>query len=206
MTQQAPVADDGVSPGTRLALEGGPLAVFFVANQLADIMTATALFMAAAAVAVVFSMRLERRVPLMPVIGCGFVLAFGGLTLALDDALFIKIKPTVVNLLFAAVLFTGLALRRDWLKLILGRVMSLTDQGWRILTWRWAAFFIVLAVVNEIVWRNFSTEFWAGFKLFGMMPLTMAFALLQVPVILKHTPEEAGPPAAAEPASDRPGE
>jgi intracellular septation protein len=159
--------------------------------------------MAAAAVAVALSIRLERRVPLMPLIGCGFVLAFGGLTLALDDDLFIKIKPTVVNLLFAAVLFSGLALRRDWLKLILGQMMSLTDRGWRILTWRWAVFFVFLAIVNEVVWRSFSTEFWAGFKLFGMLPLTMTFALLQVPTILKHAAEEEaeaepGRPAAAE--------
>jgi intracellular septation protein len=203
MTDTSTAAAGPVSPGIRLALEAGPLAVFFVANQLAEIMTATALFMAAAAVAVALSIRLERRVPLMPLIGCGFVLAFGGLTLALDDDLFIKIKPTVVNLLFAAVLFSGLALRRDWLKLILGQMMSLTDRGWRILTWRWAVFFVFLAIVNEVVWRSFSTEFWAGFKLFGMLPLTMTFALLQVPTILKHAAEEEaeaepGRPAAAE--------
>ena len=193
-------ATSSVSPTTRLALEAGPLAVFFVANQLTEIMMATALFMVAATVAVALSIKLERRIPLMPVIGCGFVLAFGGLTLVLDDELFIKIKPTVVNLLFAALLFTGLALKRDWMKLVLGPVMQLTDQGWRILSWRWAVFFIFLAIVNEVVWRNFSTEFWAGFKLFGMLPLTLTFALLQVPVLLKHGLEEA--PAGGKPRAE----
>jgi intracellular septation protein len=187
---KAETAEKPVSPGQRLALEGGPLAVFFIANQVWDIMTATALFMGATLVAVAVSLRLEGRVPLMPLVGSVFVLIFGGLTLALSDDLFIKIKPTVVNLLFAAVLFTGLALRRGFLKSILGPMMELTDEGWRKLTWRWACFFVVLAVINEVVWRNFSTEFWAGFKLFGLFPLTLAFAVAQVPLLMRYAPRD----------------
>ncbi|MGK9236645.1 septation protein A [Inquilinus limosus] len=174
------------TPFLRLALEAGPLLLFFIANQTAGIMPATAVFMVATVVAVVLSIRLERRWPIMPMVGCVFVLIFGGLTLWLADDLFIKLKPTVVNLLFAAILFTGLATGRNFLKLMMGTVFELTDEGWRILTWRWAVFFVVLAVINEIVWRSFSTEFWAGFKLFGILPLTLAFAMAQMPVLLRH--------------------
>lgn len=174
------------SPFRRLAFEAGPLLLFFITNQAAGIMPATAVFMVATVVAVVLSVRIERRWPIMPIVGCAFVLIFGGLTLWLDDALFIKLKPTVVNLLFAAILFAGLATGRNVLKLMMGTVFELTERGWRILTWRWAVFFVVLAVVNEIVWRSFSTEFWAGFKLFGILPLTLAFALAQMPVLMRH--------------------
>lgn len=174
------------TPFLRLALEAGPLLLFFIANQTAGIMPATAVFMIATVVAVVLSIRLEKRWPIMPMVGCVFVLVFGGLTLWLEDDLFIKLKPTVVNLLFAAILFTGLATGRNFLKLMMGSVFELTDSGWRILTWRWAVFFVVLAVVNEVVWRSFSTEFWAGFKLFGILPLTLVFAMAQMPVLMRH--------------------
>ena len=109
----------------------------------------------------------------------------------LDDDFFIKIKPTIVNLLFATVLFIGLALKRPYLKLLMGAVLHLDNEGWHKLGLRWAIFFIVLAVLNEVVWRNFSTEFWAGFKLFGLMPLTMIFAIAQVPLITAHQIEDA---------------
>jgi intracellular septation protein len=173
-------------PFLRLALEAGPLLLFFIANQTAGIMPATAVFMAATVVAVVLSIKLEKRWPIMPMVGCVFVLIFGGLTLWLDNDLFIKLKPTVVNLLFAAILFTGLATGRNFLKLMMGTVFELTELGWRILTWRWAVFFVVLAAINEVVWRGFSTEFWAGFKLFGILPLTLVFAMAQMPVLMRH--------------------
>ena len=183
-----------VSPFVRLALETGPLLVFFLTNGQFGIMPATAAFMVATPIAVALSYKLEKRIPVMPLVGCGFVMLFGGLTLLLEDDFFIKVKPTIVNLLFAAVLFVGLALKRPYLKLLMGAVLHLDNEGWRILGLRWAVFFVVLAVLNEIVWRNFSTEFWAGFKLFGLMPLTMVFALFQVPLITRHQIEE---PAAA---------
>ena len=177
---------DDAPPWRRMAFEVGPLAVFFVANQTSGIMLATGLFMVAAVIAVTLSWRVERRVPPMPVISTGFILLFGGLTLLLDDELFIKIKPTVVNLLFAAALVVGLVFRLDILKLLMGGVLQMTDQGWRILSMRWAAFFVFLAIVNEIVWRSFSTEFWAGFKLFGIFPMTLMFGLAQIPLAMRH--------------------
>lgn len=173
-------------PFLRLALEAGPLLIFFVANQVVGAMPAIAVFMAALVVAVALSVRIERRWPIMPMVSCVFVLIFGGLTLWLNDDLFFKLKPTVVNLLFAAILFAGLATGRNFLKLMMGTVFELTEQGWRILTWRWAVFFVVLAVINEIVWRNFSFSFWAGFKLFGILPLTLVFAMAQMPVLMRH--------------------
>jgi len=194
-TQSPQIPQTDAAVWRRLGLEAGPLVVFFVANQIWEIFTATALFMGAMIIAVAASWRLERRVPIMPVVSCAFVVLFGGLTLALENDLFIKLKPTIVNLLFAAILFVGLASRKTYLKLVLGAVMHLTDRGWTVLTWRWAFFFIVLAILNEIVWRSFSTDFWAGFKLFGIMPLTLMFAAAQMPLILK---EQVEPPKPAE--------
>ncbi|MEQ8967720.1 MAG: septation protein A [Azospirillaceae bacterium] len=176
----------GLGPFARLAVEAGPLVVFFVVNRLEGIMAGTGAFMAATLVSVVLSHRLDRRLPLMPLISCGFVMLFGGLTLALDDALFIKIKPTVVNLLFAAVLGIGLALKRPFLKMLMGAMIELDDQGWRVLTLRWAVFFVVLAVLNEIVWRSMSTDAWVNFKVFALMPLTLLFGLANVPLIMRH--------------------
>jgi len=176
----------GLGPFARLAVEAGPLVVFFVVNRMEGIMAGTGAFMAATLVSVVLSHRLDRRLPLMPLISCGFVMLFGGLTLALDDALFIKIKPTVVNLLFAAVLGIGLALKRPFLKMLMGAMIELDDQGWRVLTLRWAVFFVVLAVLNEIVWRSMSTDAWVNFKVFALMPLTLLFGLANVPLIMRH--------------------
>lgn len=169
----------------RLGLEAGPLVVFFVVNQIWGIFIATGCFMVATVIAVGLSLKLERRLPIMPLVSAVFVLAFGGLTLILADDLFIKIKPTVVNLLFASVLFAGLAMGRSYIKVIMGPVLQMTDAGWRTLSWRWAFFFLFLAVLNEIVWRNFSTEFWAGFKLFGIMPITLLFGAAQVPLLMR---------------------
>ncbi|WP_207480144.1 septation protein A [Arenibaculum pallidiluteum] len=175
-----------MTPFTRLLVEGGPLAAFFIANARAGIMTGTGVFMAATALSLLISWRLERRVPIMPLVGCFFVLVFGGLTLWLEDEVFIKLKPTIVNLLFATALFTGLALRRNLMKPLLGTVMSLDEEGWRRLSLRWACFFVLLAVLNEVVWRSLSTDAWVNFKVFGIMPLTLLFSATQVPLIMRH--------------------
>ena len=175
----------------RLLIEAGPLAAFFIANSQAGIMIGTAVFMVATSIAVLISWRFERKVPVMPVVGAGFVLLFGGLTLWLQDDLFIKIKPTLVNLLFASVLFVAHLTRRNVLKHILGSVLNLTDAGWRTLAIRWAWFFVLLAVLNEVVWRTMPTDAWVNFKVFGIMPLTLLFSAFQAPLILRHqVPEE----------------
>jgi intracellular septation protein len=189
-TTTASASPAPISPFARLAIEAGPLAVFFIANRLQGIMVGTGVFMAATAVSVAISWRLERRLPLMPLASCAFVMVFGGLTLALDNELFIKIKPTVVNLLFAGILFAGLAIGRPFLKLLMGGVLDIDDAGWRILTWRWAFFFLALALLNEIVWRSLSTDAWVNFKVFALMPLSLLFGAAQLPVILKHQREK----------------
>lgn len=175
----------------RLGLELGPLVAFFVANSKFGIMTGTAVFMAATAIAIVLSLWREKRLPLMPIISCGFVMLFGGLTLVMEDATFIKIKPTVVNLLFSAILLIGAAVGRHPMKLVMGSVMELTEAGWRTLTIRWGLFFIVLAVLNEVVWRNVSTDTWVTFKLAGLMPLSIAFGMAQIPLIMRSQIEDA---------------
>lgn len=187
-----PDAGSAASSGRRLALEAGPLVAFFLANSFYGIMVGTAVLMAATAVSLALSLKLESRVPLMPLVGSAFVLIFGGLTLALDDEIFIKLKPTVVNSLFAAFLFAGLALGRSLLKILMGSVLALDEAGWRRLTWRWAFFFVALAILNEIVWRNFSTDVWVDFKVFGLMPLTLLFGAAQIPLILRHQLPEPG--------------
>ncbi|WP_366653543.1 septation protein A [Fodinicurvata sp. EGI_FJ10296] len=181
-----------INPWIRLGLEAGPLIVFFIANRLEGIYVGTAWLMATTVVAIAVSFRLERRVPMMPLISCGFVVIFGALTLFMDDDVFIKIKPTFVNLLFATIILVGLVFGRTFLKILMGTVLSLTDQGWRSLSLRWGLFFIVLAVLNELVWRNFSTDFWVNFKVFGIMPLSMIFGLSQVPLIMRESTEESG--------------
>lgn len=173
-------------PLLKLAIEAGPLVVFFVVNARVGIFAGTAAFMVASTVSVIASWLLERRLPIMPLVAGFFVLTFGGLTLLLNDDLFIKLKPTIVNSLFAVILLGGLAFGRVLLKPLFGAAFQLGDDGWRSLTFRWGLFFVFMAIVNEIVWRNFSTDFWIGFKLFGAMPLTLVFAMSQMPLILRH--------------------
>ena len=180
----------------KLALEFGPLLVFFLANQFGEelfgvgkqgkIFWATGIFMVATFVALATSKLLYGRIPTMPLVSGVFVGIFGGLTLWLQEELFIKLKPTIVNLLFAAILFAGLLSGRSLLKHLFGEVFQLREPGWRILTFRWACFFVLLALLNEIVWRGFSTEFWAGFKLFGILPITMAFAISQIGLLKRY--------------------
>ncbi|MGI9403102.1 MAG: septation protein A, partial [Hyphomicrobium sp.] len=145
-------------------------------------------FMVATIISLIASRALFGRVPVMPLVTGVFVLVFGGLTLWLQDDHFIKIKPTIVNALFAGALFTGLLAGHSLLKIVFGEVFRLTDEGWRKLTIRWACFFTFLALLNEVVWRSFSTDVWVSFKVFGIMPLTMIFAIAQMGLIKQYEP------------------
>ena len=179
-------APSRLNPFLKLALELGPLVLFFLANQRAGIYTATALFVAATLVSLGVHFALVRKLPIMPLVSGVVVLVFGGLTLVLQDELFIKLKPTIVNCLFGLTLLGGLYFKKPLLAIVLDSMFELTDEGWRKLTLRWALFFFVLAALNEIVWRTQSTDVWVSFKVFGIMPLTIAFALAQTPLLLRY--------------------
>ena len=169
------------------ALELGPLVLFFVVTNRWDIYAGTAVFMVATAICVPLYRWLERRWPVMPLVGGFFVLVFGGLTIWFEDAIFIKLKPTIVNCLFGVILGGGLLFfRRALLKPIFGAAFSLTDEGWRKLTIRWMLFFFVLAIVNEIAWRNLSDTNWALSKMVVSFPLTLVFAFFQVPLLKRY--------------------
>jgi intracellular septation protein len=170
----------------RPVTEYGPLAVFVAAYALGDLMTATAALIAATAVALVLSYAIARHVPLLPLITAVIVGVFGGLTLWLQDETFIKIKPTIVETLFAVVLLGGLAFDRPFLKKVMGAALHMDDAGWRKLTLRFAFFFLAMAGLNEIVWRTQSTDIWVAFKTFGLVGLTLAFGLAQVGLIKRH--------------------
>jgi intracellular septation protein len=170
----------------KFAVELGPLVVFFVANSRLGIFWGTGLFMAATLVSLAVSRLVLGRIPTMPLVSGFFILVFGGLTVWLQDDQFIKMKPTIVNSLFALILAGGLMRGQMFLKVVFGDVMRLTEDGWRKLTIRWVVFFIFLAILNELIWRGFSTDFWVSFKVFGIMPLTMAFALAQVGLLKQH--------------------
>ena len=170
----------------RLVFEISPLIVFFVCNARYGIFMATGAFMIVTAVAVSAMWLFERRLPVMPLVSGLFIFTFGGLTLILQDETFIKLKPTIVNLLFATILSVGLLMRTPLLQKLFGSVMNLTNEGWRLLTTRWIVFFVVLACLNELVWRTQTTELWIQFKLFGVMPLTLAFSIAQLPLINRH--------------------
>ncbi|WP_045834724.1 septation protein A [Hyphomicrobium sp. 99] len=170
----------------KLLVELGPLVVFFIGNSRFGIFAGTGAFMVATVISLVASRILLGRIATMPLVTGVFVLVFGGLTLWLQDDHFIKIKPTIVNGLFAAILIAGLLSGRLFLKIVFGDVMRLSEEGWRILTLRWALFFVFLAILNEVMWRFFSTDTWVAFKVFGIMPITFLFALAQIGLLKKH--------------------
>jgi len=180
-----------LNPVLKLALDFGPLLLFFFANSRYGIFVATATFMVAVLVALGVSYALTRHFPIMAIVTAIIVLVFGGLTLVLHNDTFIKIKPTIIYALFGGVLLGGLLLGKPLLGTVLDSMFQLTDEGWRKLTLRWALFFFALAILNEIIWRNASTDVWVDFKVFGVVPLTFLFGALQVPLLKKYAAEPA---------------
>ncbi len=200
-----------VSPILKMALELGPLVVFFLANSYGEelaaawpvlealggkIFVGTAFFMVAMLISQTISLSVLKHVAIMPLVTLGFVLVFGALTLWLQDETFIKMKPSIVNCIFGTALLGGLVFGRSLLAYVFDAAFNLDDEGWRKLTLRWGIFFFVLAVTNEIVWRNFSTDSWVAFKVWATMPITIVFMLFQLPLIQRHMEDEEKPEAA----------
>jgi intracellular septation protein len=200
-----------LNPFLKLALEMGPLILFFFANsrpalfaplvspllpaavatgEKAGIFAATAVFMVAILVALVVSYVLTRHLPVMAMVTAVVVVVFGGLTLILQDDTFIKMKPTIIYVLFGGVLLGGLLFNKPLLAIVFDAVFDLTEEGWRKLTLRWAIFFLALAVLNEIVWRTQTTDFWVSFKVFGVVPLTFIFAAFQFPLLQRYATQK----------------
>ena len=174
----------------KMILDFGPLLLFFVANAKWGILTATAVFMVAVIVALLISRIVFGKLPVMPLITAILVMVFGSLTLYLHDDTFIKIKPTILYVMFSSILFVGLRRGRMYLKYLFDEAFELMEEGWRLLTIRWGVFFMVMAILNEFVWRNFSTDSWVSFKVFGFIPLTLIFGLFQVGILHKYQIDE----------------
>ncbi|MEP0943284.1 MAG: septation protein A [Rhizobiaceae bacterium] len=203
--QQSTSQKKQINPTLKLGLEIGPIILFILSYNFGDrlidvfnlgepftkpIFLATAVIMVATLIAIAVSWTVTRTLPAMPIVTAVVVSIFGGLTLYLQDDTFIKLKPTIINTLFGVTLISGMLLGRSFLKVVMGAAFELDQEGWNKLTWRWGFFFLFLAVVNEIVWRNFSEGFWVGFKFWGMTGLTMAFVASQLPMMMKHSTEE----------------
>ncbi len=182
-----------LNPFVKLALDFGPLILFFVVNGRAGIFWATGVFMAAVLVAILVSYAMIKRFPVMTLVTAFIVIVFGTLTIVLQNDIFVKMKTTIIYLLFASVLTAGVILKKPFLEVAFDSVFHLTEEGWRSLTIRWIAFFVVMAIVNEVVWRTQTTDFWVAFKTFGFVPLTFIFALAQFPILQKYAvkPDEA---------------
>ena len=174
----------------KLLIDIGPLAVFFIFYTRGDLKTAILPFMIATIIAVLFSYILEKKIPIMPTVGAAIILIFGGLTIYFDNETFFKMKPTIINLLFAGILYGGVILNKSLLRYLLGAALKLQDEGWDILTKRWIGFFIALAILNEIIWRTQTTDIWVNFKVFGILPITFIFTLTQFSTIKKYQIED----------------
>lgn len=174
----------------KLLIDIGPLAVFFIFYTRSGLQASILPFMVATVIAVLFSYILEKKIPIMPTVSAGIVLLFGGLTIYFDNDVFFKMKPTIINILFAVILYGGILVNKPLLKYLLGAALKLEEVGWKILTQRWIGFFIALAVLNEFVWRTQSTDIWVNFKVFGILPITFIFTMTQFPLIKKYQIED----------------
>ena len=179
-----------MKPIYKILIDIGPLAVFFIFYTRSGLQASILPLMIATVIAVLFSYILEKKIPIMPTVGAGIVLIFGGLTIYFDNEVFIKMKPTIINLVFAIILYGGMLIKKPLLKILLGAALKLEEEGWRILTYRWIGFFIALAILNEIVWRTQSTDIWVNFKVFAILPITFIFTMTQFPLIKKYQIED----------------
>lgn len=175
-----------MSQGRKQLLEFAPLIIFFAVNWKAGIFWATGVFMAVTLAVLAYTYFTTGKVAKVPLAGAILVGVFGGLTLYLQDETFIKVKVTLVNLIFAALLLGGVYFKRNFIKDVMGEAMALPDAAWRTLSIRWGVFFVALATLNEFVWRNFTTDQWVTFKVFGLMGLTLFFALANAPFMARH--------------------
>jgi intracellular septation protein len=197
-----PTREEKQHPGLKMALELGPLLVFFFGNLRGEwlvgkfpvlsaiggpLLVATALFMVATIISLVISKIVFKHLPVMPFVSGIVVMVFGSLSIWLQDETFIKMKPTIVNTLFGVVLLGGLFFGKSLLGYVFNAAFQLDEEGWRKLTLRWGIFFFFLAMINEVVWRNFSDDVWINFKVWGTMPITILFTLAQMPLIMRHS-------------------
>ena len=179
-----------INPILKLVLELGPLALFFIAYSRLGLFGATGVMMASVVVTLSVSYALLRRIPVMPLVTAVIVVIMGSLTFYFQNETFIKMKPTALYLLFGGALLGGLAFNRPLLPILFDGALNVTSEGWRRLTWRWAFFFLGLALLNEIVWRTQTTDIWVDFKTFGIMPLMIVFGLAQAPLIMRYEAKE----------------
>lgn len=189
----------------KMILELGPIAAFVVSYYMGDriiesfgleqwvekpIFLATVVLLIATPIALLISRVINGTFPIMPTFTLFVVVIFAALTLYFQNEVFIKMKPTILNVLYGLALLGGLWWRKSLLKILMGTALKMDDIGWNKLTFNWALFFFLLAIVNEIVWRNTTESFWVGFKLWGMTGLTFIFIMSQAPMIMKHTNED----------------
>ncbi len=189
-----------MKPLPKYLIEFGPLVAFFVGNYKGGIFWGTGIFMAATVVALTASWMLTRKIAKFPLISAIFVGIFGGLTIWLHSDVFIKLKVTLINVLLGVTLFGGLAYGKLFLKSIMGEAVNMPEEAWRGLTWRWGFFFLFVAGLNEAIWRNVSTDTWVNFKVFGLIGLTLVFALANAPFMAKHMIED-DPPSPEAPSA-----
>lgn len=173
-----------------MAIDFGPLLVFFASFKLGDIWLATGTFMAASVIAMIASKILFKKIAVMLKVTFVFVMVMGGLTLYLQDETFVKMKLTIVNCLFAIILLFGLLRGQLYIKMVMEMAFEMEDAAWRILTRNYVIFLVVMAVVNEVIWRTQTTDFWVNFKTFGYMGATILFMMTQMPMLMKYMPEE----------------
>lgn len=181
------MSEQKLSPGAKFAIDIGPLLIFGATYYFYDIFAATLAIVIATLITVGIGYAIEKKIAHMPLITAAVVTIFGGMAIVFNDPSFFYIKPTIVNALFGAILLGGIVTKKNLLQMLFEDAFDLSDDGWRILTIRWILFFFAMALLNEIVWRNFEEATWVSFKVFGFVPLTLLFTFAQVPLIMKHS-------------------